>query len=66
MKTKIKNLIKSGELTQQETEIANDLLELFKLSYSISILYSELREDPDNFSYTKYDLDQFLFKYELS
>ena len=49
-----------------EELILSDLQEALTISNCfISILSSELKDDPDGYDYTMGDLEQFLFKYSI-
>lgn len=51
---------------QIEIDILHDITETLKFTDSFkSIIQSELKDDPESYSYTMDDFSQFLFTYNL-
>lgn len=59
---KLDNIIPQSS---KEQSILDDIRNLASLNLSISSLKSELKDDPDSYSYDEDDLDQFLFANKL-
>lgn len=59
----LENIIPKNQI---EIDILHDIIEITKFSESFkSIIQSELKDDPESYSYTIDDFSQFLFTYNL-